>query len=81
MKALLLENISKQAKELLEQHNIQVDYHNGSQDLKKLNNIDTYDIIGIRSKTILDKSTIDLATNLKVIGSFCIGTDKVDLDH
>ena len=81
MKALLLENISKQAKELLEQHNIQVDYHNGSYDLKKVTNIDTYDIIGIRSKTILDKATIDLATNLKVIGSFCIGTDKVDLDY
>lgn len=83
MKALLLENISIESIKIFEQYNIEVNYYKKSLDydeLKKVN-LQEYDIIGIRSKTILDKKTIDLASNLKVIGSFCIGTDKIDIDY
>ena len=38
------------------------------------------DLIGIRSRTQLDKSAIAAAGRLKAIGCFCIGTNQVDLD-
>lgn len=37
------------------------------------------DLVGIRSKTRLDKGLLEAAPNLLTIGCFCIGTDQVDL--
>jgi len=37
-------------------------------------------VVGIRSRTQLDAAVLRQATNLRVIGCFCIGTNQVDLD-
>ena len=82
MKALLLENINQSAINYLTGNNIDCELLNISLSendlIKKINDIE---ILGVRSKTKITKNIIDNAPNLRVIGSFCIGTNNIDLDY
>lgn len=82
MKVLLLENIDQKATQLFQFKNHEVDYYSGSMNKEQLIKIiDKYHVIGIRSKTNLDKDVLSYATNLIAIGCFCIGTNQVDLEY
>lgn len=82
MKVLLLENINTKATELFQFKNHDVDCHTGSINKEQLIEIiGNYHVIGIRSKTNLDKDVLSHATNLIAIGCFCIGTNQVDLEY
>ena len=43
--------------------------------------ISRYDILIVRSKIHVDKSLIDLATNLKIIGRIGAGLENIDIQH
>ncbi len=82
IKILLLENVSDSAVEELESN----DYTN----IKRLSGALSEDelikalkgvhIVGIRSKTQLNKNVLESADKLLAIGCFCIGTNQVDLE-
>jgi len=38
-------------------------------------------VVGIRSRTHMDADALSAATDLRLIGCFCIGTNQVDLNH
>lgn len=82
MKALLLENINESAVNYLTKHNIDCELLKISlpenELIEKIKNIE---ILGVRSKTKITKNVIDNAPDLRVIGSFCIGTNNIDLDY
>ena len=81
IKILLLENISDAAVDELRA--------SGYADVKKINGalseaelikaVKGVHLIGIRSKTQINKSVIDAADKLLAIGCFCIGVNQVDL--
>ena len=82
MKILLLENIDNYAITYFTNLGYSIDIHNTSLSKDKLLEIITdYNIIGIRSKTQIDKDIIDKSKSLLVIGCFCIGTNQVDLEY
>ena len=82
IKILLLENVSESAVEELED--------NGYSNIKRLSGALSEDklikalkgvhIVGIRSKTQLNKNVLESADKLLAIGCFCIGTNQVDLE-
>lgn len=79
-KVLLLENVNQKAVEIFENQGYQVDHYKGSFSNDELiEKIKDVHAIGIRSKTKLTRAILEKATNLKVIGCFCIGTNQVDL--
>ncbi|WP_019960769.1 phosphoglycerate dehydrogenase [Woodsholea maritima] len=43
--------------------------------------LQTADVIGIRSRTHIDGALLDLAPNLLAVGCFCIGTNQVELEE
>tara|TARA_B100001248_G_scaffold261674_1_gene253609 strand:- start:2869 stop:4062 length:1194 start_codon:yes stop_codon:yes gene_type:complete len=79
MKILLLENIHKVAKDLLEQEGYDVDLQPGA-----LNEGDlieaakSYDCIGLRSKTQVTEKVLHANPHLFAVGAFCIGTNQID---
>lgn len=79
-KALLLENINPAAKLILEKTGFEVEAINNSlttaELIKKITNVE---ILGIRSKTRIDKHLFKNAQKLKVLGVYCVGTDQIDL--
>lgn len=81
IKILLLENVNKQAVQILEGQGYQVEFVTGSlpedELIKKIKDVH---VIGIRSKTTLNSKVLENAKNLLVIGCFCIGTNQVDLE-
>ncbi len=80
MKALLLEKIHHSAREAFEKNNIEVEEVPSSLSFGELSNkIKDVDILGIRSKTQLTAEVLKNAKRLKAIGTFCIGTNQVDL--
>ena len=80
-KVLLLENIHQQAKKYFLKQNFQVELLSGAIDRHKLiKKINDVVVLGVRSKTILDREILLTAKNLKAIGVFCVGMDKIDLD-
>ncbi|CUS08211.1 unnamed protein product [Tuber aestivum] len=82
IKILLLEDINRTARELLQKEGYQVEFHTSSlQDIDLIEKIRDVHVIGIRSKTKLTASVLDHAENLLAIGCFCIGTDQVDLEY
>lgn len=81
-KALLLEGIHDNAKEYLEDKGFEVTLLPDSPDPHVLKDMITdYHMIGIRSKTELTKDILEAAINLKAIGTFCIGTNQIDLQE
>lgn len=80
IKVLLLENIHTDAKQIFEHEGYQVETVKGSLSEEELcKKIKDVSIIGIRSKTQITKKVIEKAKKLHVIGTFCIGTNQVDL--
>jgi D-3-phosphoglycerate dehydrogenase / 2-oxoglutarate reductase len=80
-KVLLLENIHASAKEMFEQAGFEVHSETTSfSESELLQKIPSYDVIGIRSKTNLTSKVLKNATQLQVIGCYCIGTNQVDLE-
>ena len=79
-KALLLENINPAAKLMLEKTDFEVETINNSlttaELIKKIANVE---ILGIRSKTKIEKQLIKKAKQLKALGVYCVGTDQIDL--
>lgn len=82
IKVLLLENIHPEAVRLLKEEGCQVehlDHGLGEEELSE--KIKDVMILGIRSKTQVTKKILENAHMLRVIGSFCIGVDLIDLDE
>ncbi|MFW2513553.1 phosphoglycerate dehydrogenase [Demequina sp. SO4-13] len=80
MRALLLENLSPRATEILEAADVSVESHGGAMDEDEL--IDALagvDILGIRSKTQLTERVIAASPSLCAVGAFSIGTNQIDL--
>lgn len=79
-KILLLEGIHPVAEERLKEQGFSVNTidHALSEEelLKELAN---YDAVGIRSKTHITQKVLEGCKHLKAIGTFCIGTNQVDL--
>ncbi len=81
MKALLLENIEPSAKLALEKEGYNVELLKIALDEKALSEkIKDISILGIRSKTKITKLVLQNANKLKVVGTFSIGTDQMDLE-
>jgi D-3-phosphoglycerate dehydrogenase len=78
-KVLISDKLSPQAKEIFEQHGVEVDVKVGMSpdDLKAC--IGEYDGLAIRSATKVTKDILEAASNLKVIGRAGIGVDNVDI--
>lgn len=82
VKVLLLENVSKSAIDELNTNgysNIKILSGALSEDdlIKAIKGVH---IVGIRSKTQLNKKVLESADKLLAIGCFCIGTNQVDLE-
>ena len=77
---LLLENIDPLAHKMFEEEGYIVHTEKSSFDsaelIERLGNIS---ILGIRSKTKIDRRLLDNAPKLLAIGAFCIGTNQIDI--
>ncbi|KAI0019644.1 D-3-phosphoglycerate dehydrogenase 1 [Xylariomycetidae sp. FL0641] len=81
IKILLLENVNESGKQILRGQGYQVEALKGSlQEDELIEKIRDVHVIGIRSKTKLNKKVLSEAKNLLVVGCFCIGTNQVDLE-
>ena len=79
---LLLENIHEDAKQIFEQEGYNVETIKGSISEEELcKRIKDVSILGIRSKTQVTKKVLEHANKLHAIGTFCIGTNQVNLDE
>lgn len=82
-KFFLLENINASGIKVLEEGGYSVEAFTESIDetelVEKANEAEISGL-GIRSKTQINKGTIEKIKTLKAIGTFCIGTNQVDLD-
>ncbi|KAH3681356.1 hypothetical protein WICPIJ_007709 [Wickerhamomyces pijperi] len=82
IKILLLENVNQTAIDIFNEQGYQVEFHKSSLPEEELiEKISKVHAIGIRSKTKLSEKILKHATNLQVIGCFCIGTNQVDLEY
>ena len=81
-KILLLENVDKSVLKLFDNDNFEVEYVKSALSEEELiDKIGDVHIIGVRSKTELNKCVLQKAKELLVVGCFCIGTNQVDLDY
>ena len=79
---MLLENIAQSGRDILEKQGYQIEHYKTSLSEDELiAKIREVHAIGIRSKTKLTERVLREATNLVVIGCFCIGTNQVDLEY
>ena len=80
MRILLTENIHEIAKKSLSEEGFKVDLlaHAPTEDeyIKILKN---YDVLGIRSKSIVTENILKNNPHLLTIGAFCIGTNQINL--
>ncbi len=80
MSVLLLENVHPKAIAAFTKEGYAVEYFEKSlakdELIKKIKDVS---ILGIRSRTQIDKEILGYAKKLKAIGAFCIGTDQIDL--
>lgn len=80
IRVLLLENIHPIAAERLEQEGYQVEQISRSlTESELLDKIEDVFILGIRSNTTITPAVLDKAKHLLAIGTFCIGTNQIDL--
>ena len=80
IKALLLENISPIAAAKLREEGYAVETMQGGLSEEELaEKIKDVSILGIRSRTPVTQAVLASARRLVAVGSFCIGTDNVDL--
>lgn len=79
-KVLLLENIHENAVQEFKEVGFSVETVSGALGESELTEkIKDVSILGIRSKTLITKKILDAANKLMVIGTFCVGTNQVDL--
>ena len=79
---LLLENVHPDAVRIFEQEGYSVETVKGSLSEDELcKRIKDVSILGIRSKTQITPRILDCANKLHAIGTFCIGTNQVNLDE
>jgi D-3-phosphoglycerate dehydrogenase len=79
-KALLLENIHPQARQILEANGFEVTSRSGALDEAELAAaLDGVQLLGIRSKTQVSADVLAAAGDLQAVGAFCIGTNQIDL--
>jgi D-3-phosphoglycerate dehydrogenase len=82
IKVLLLENIHPVARESLESAGLVVNVRSDSPGEKELiEQLQEYDLLGIRSKTQVTGPILKANPQLLGIGAFCIGTNQVDLQE
>ena len=80
MKALLLENVHPDATAYLQAAGIEVSTRHGALDERELSEaLQGVQLLGIRSGTRVTRSVLANATDLIAVGTFCIGTNQVDL--
>ncbi|WP_084076753.1 phosphoglycerate dehydrogenase [Demequina sp. NBRC 110057] len=81
VRALLLENLSHTATEILEAAGIEVINHGGAMDEDELiEALQGVELLGIRSKTMLTERVMDASPSLIAVGAFSIGTNQIDLE-
>lgn len=81
IKILLLENVHPHGIKLLEQEGYTVETVKSSLNEDELcAKIKDVTILGIRSKTNVSKKVLENADRLIAIGTFCIGTNQIDLN-
>jgi len=81
LKILLVEAIHPVAKERLEEEGFKVDLLSESpSEQKLLELLPNYNAVGIRSKTELTDNLLIKNPHLLCVGTFCIGTNQVDLN-
>ncbi len=81
IKVLLLEGIHARAKDIFEREGYQVEMLATALDEEELcEKIKGVSILGIRSKTQVTRKVLENSNRLMLIGTFCIGTNQVDLD-
>lgn len=79
IKVLLLESVSKCAVDYFVKEGFSVECIHDLTEEKLSEKIADVHVLGIRSKTKLNKKVLANAKRLLAIGCFCIGTDQVDL--
>lgn len=80
MRILLTENIHEIAKATLLQEGYQVDLLSHAPSEDEYNKIlKNYDLLGIRSKSLLTENILKNNQHLLAIGAFCIGTNQIEL--
>ena len=80
IRCLITEKFQKAGIELLQKHCI-VDIKYGISRQGLINSIKKYDILIVRSDTLVDKELIDSGENLKVIGMSGIGLNHIDTKY
>jgi D-3-phosphoglycerate dehydrogenase len=81
IKILLVESIHPVAKQRLEEEGFSVELKNYSPNEAELCElVKGYQALGIRSKTNVTEKVLAANPGLHVIGTFCIGTNQVDLE-
>ena len=81
MRVLLLEGIHPAAVEYLEKEGYTVRAVAASLDEEALlHELQGITLLGIRSRTQINRRILESASELKAIGAFCIGTNQVDLE-
>jgi len=79
-KALLLENIHNHAATMLANHGFTVEAANGSLTRQELQQkIAQVEVLGIRSRTKIDRLLIAKAKKLRMVAAYCVGTDQIDM--
>lgn len=80
IRVLLLENIHQSAVDAFRKEGYQVEHMDRALSVDELiERARHVSILGIRSKTKITKAYLEKATRLMAIGTFCIGTNQVDL--
>lgn len=82
IKVLLLENVHPEAVRILQEEGYPVESlsHGLSEDelIEKMSDVM---VLGVRSKVSVTKKVLERAPMLRVVGSFCIGMDKIDFEE
>lgn len=80
LRVLLLENIHRQAVDMLSSEGYEVETLSHALNEEELiARIPSVDILGIRSNTNITANVLSAAKRLVTVGCFCIGTNQVDL--
>ncbi len=80
IKVLLVENIDKRALQIFKNEGYQVEHYDRNLEFKQISQkIEDVSILGIRSRTVVEKDLLNKPKKLISIGAFCIGTDQIDL--
>ncbi len=81
MKALLLENIHPFATRILESEGIEViKSSKGLDEDELINALKDISLLGIRSRSDINKKILENAPNLLAVGAYCIGTNQIDTE-